>query len=229
MKLIIVGGLLVSLVLTFFVAIAGFSNFSNDLIIDQNIIDQKNNIQTVTEESCFENFDKIECKENVFLVIDGKKSIDPLVTGYTIKEKVFVPKFIEKEIYIEKKLIGEEKESPADRIKDSDLKVYGSFIRLNINDAFSRKYIDSNSMDPFIDEGTTTIEIRPKKEEEIKIGDIIAYSVEGYSYAFVHRVNDIGTDHNGIYFITKGDNYFKVDPEKIRFGDIEGIIVGILY
>ena len=84
-------------------------------------------------------------------------------------------------------------------------------------------------MDPLIDEGTTTIEIKPKYANEIKVGDIIAYDVDGYDYAFVHRVVEIGNDKQGVYFITKGDNYYKEDPNKVRFSDIEGIVVGILY
>lgn len=53
--------------------------------------------------------------------------------------------------------------------------------------------------------------------------------MEGYEYAFVHRVVDIGNDNTGIYFTTKGDNYYKEDPDKVRFSQIEGIVVGILY
>jgi len=78
-----------------------------------------------------------------------------------------------------------------------------------------------------IDEGTTTIEIKPKPQE-IKVGDIIAYNVKDYKYAIVHRVIEIGNDQEGIYFITKGDNYHKPD-EKVRFSQVEGIVVGVLY
>ena len=84
-------------------------------------------------------------------------------------------------------------------------------------------------MDPLIDEGTTTIEIKPKYDSDIKVGDIIAYDVDGYDYAFVHRVVEIGKDGKGVYFITKGDNFHKEDPNKLRLSDIEGIVVGILY
>jgi hypothetical protein len=49
------------------------------------------------------------------------------------------------------------------------------------------------------------------------------------NYAFVHRVVGIENDENGIYFVTKGDNYYKEDPYKVRFSQVDGIIVGILY
>ena len=126
-------------------------------------------------------------------------------------------------------LSNKEKPSPSDRIKDSDFSSVSNKTTINLNSAKLRKYIDSNSMDPLIDEGTTTIEITPKKENEIKVGDIISYKINGYDYALVHRVVGIGNDEDGIYFVTKGDNYWKEDPYKVRFSQIEGIVVGILY
>ena len=53
--------------------------------------------------------------------------------------------------------------------------------------------------------------------------------MEGYDYAFVHRVIKIGNDKDGIYFTTKGDNFWQEDPDKVRFSQVEGIVVGILY
>ena len=126
-------------------------------------------------------------------------------------------------------LSNKEKPSPSDRIKDADFSSINNKTTINLNSAKLRKYIDSNSMDPLIDEGTTTIEITPKKESEIKIGDIISYKIAGYDYALVHRVVAIGNDEDGIYFVTKGDNYYKEDPYRVRFSQVEGIVVGILY
>jgi len=184
----------------------------------------------IKEEECREEGGDIICTETLYIQNkDGDKI--PLMTGRTIKEKVFVPKYIEIEKIIieEKKLNGEEKESPADRIKDSDVNVFSNNVRIDIRNAKSRKFIDSNSMDPLIDEGTTTIEIKPKYASEIKVGDIIAYDVDGYDYAFVHRVIKIGNDAEGVYFVTKGDNYWQEDPDKVRFSQVEGVVVGILY
>ena len=182
------------------------------------------------EEECFEDAKDVICTETLYMRNEDGGKI-PLMTGHTIKETVFVPEYIEKEKIIveEKKANGEEKQSPADRIQDSDINVFANSVRIDIKNAKWRKFIDSNSMDPLIDEGTTTIEIKPKNADEIEVGDIIAYKVEGYDYAFVHRVIEIGNDENGVYFITKGDNYFKEDPDKVRFKDVEGVVVGILY
>ena len=182
------------------------------------------------EEECFEDAGDTICTETLYMQTgDGNKI--PLMTGNTIKETVFVPKYVEKEKIIveEKKANGEEKQSPADRLQDSDINVFANSVRVDIKNAKWRTYIDSNSMDPLIDEGTTTIEIKPKNANEIKVGDIIAFNAEGYDYAFVHRVVEIGNDENGIYFVTKGDNYYKEDSDKVRFEDVEGIVVGVLY
>ena len=183
----------------------------------------------VKEEECKENGGETICTQTLYIKDNGNKI--PLMSGHVIKEKVFIPKYVEKENIIveEKKANGEEKQSPADRLQDSGINVFANSVRIDIKNAKWRKIIDSNSMDPLIDEGTTTIEIKPKNADEIKVGDIIAYKVEGYDYAFVHRVVDIGNDENGVYLITKGDNYYKEDSEKVRFEDIEGIVVGILY
>lgn len=184
----------------------------------------------VKEEECKEADGDVICTETLYMKNDEGNKI-PLMTGYAIKEKVLVPKYVEKEKIIveEKKPYGEERESPANRIEDSDISVFGNNVRIDIKNAKSRKFIDSNSMDPLIDSGTTAIEIKPKNAGEIKVGDIISYNADGYDYAFVHRVAEIGNDAEGIYFVTRGDNYYKEDSEKVRFSQVEGIVVGILY
>ena len=194
---------------------------SNDNLIFESMI---------KEEECREDSGDIICTQTLYMQNkDGNKI--PLMTGYTITETIIVPEYIEVEKIVvkEKKLNGEEKEGPGDRIKDSDVQVFNNNIRIDIKNAKSRKFIDSNSMDPLIDEGTTTLEIKPKFASDIKVGDIIAYDVDGYDFAFVHRVVEIGKDNDGVYFITKGDNFYKEDPNKLRFSDIKGIVVGILY
>ncbi len=231
MKLIKLGVALVAVILTAIVALATVSHTGSTQITSNEGITIEGNVRTVKEEVCIDNSKDITCKEETYLEINGERYEIPIMTGFTIKEKVFVPEYVEKyKIVIEeKKLMGEERESPADRIKDSDVNAFSNSVRIDIKNAKWRNYIDSNSMDPLIDEGTTTIEINPKYPSDIKIGDIVAYDVDGYDYAFVHRVVDIGNDEEGVYFITKGDNFYKEDPDKLRFSDIEGIVVGILY
>ena len=85
-------------------------------------------------------------------------------------------KKIEKEyvqIQCDEKASGQELPSPKDRIKESNIELMQNKVIIYIKGANWRKYIDSNSMDPLIDEGTTTLEIKPNSPDDIKIGDII--------------------------------------------------------
>ena len=233
MKLLKLGVALVLLILATIVVLGNINYISNNFHNGELILED--GLKTYNEEVCVDNVGNITCEENIYVECDGIKYEVPMVTGYVVKEKVFVPEYVkigcvEPTIIVEeKKLIGEEKESPADRIKDSDVNTFSNSVRIDIKNARWRNYIDSNSMDPLIDKGSTTLEIKPKNANEIKVGDIIAHNVDGYDYAFVHRVIEIGNDEEGAYFITKGDNYWKEYTEKVRFSQVEGIIVGILY
>lgn len=120
-----------------------------------------------------------------------------------------------------------EKSSPADHIKENQIKVYNDRVELDINNAVWSKFTDTNSMDPFLDDGSNGIEIIPINESQIKIGDIISY--QSNDGVIVHRVIAIGNDEEGIYFIVKGDNNPVQDPNKVRFSQIKGILVGIIY
>ena len=231
MKLLKLGVVLVAVILTAIVALANasFINSNNDVSNDK--LSFENGLSTFKEEVCVDNFGDVTCTETTYIKCNGEEYKIPIMTGYVVHDKIYVPKYVEKEKVIieEKKAYGEERESPADRIDDEDINMFSNNVRIDIRNAKWRSYIDSNSMDPLIDEGTTTIEIKPKYASEIKVGDIVAYDVDGYDYAFVHRVVEIGNDENGVYFTTKGDNYFEEDADKVRFSQIEGIVVGILY
>jgi len=225
MKLLILGVVLVLVIVGVIATLTSTSYIENNEDSNDKLIFES----MFKEEECREVSGDIICTETLYMK-NGDNKI-PIMTGRTIKEIIIVPEYIEIEKIVvkEKKLYGEERKSPADRIKEDDVNVFSNSVRIDIKNAKSRKFIDSNSMDPLIDEGTTTIEIKPKFASDIKVGDIIAYDVDGYDYAFVHRVIEIGKDNEGVYFITKGDNFYKEDPNKIRFSGIEGVVVGILY
>lgn len=117
--------------------------------------------------------------------------------------------------------------SPADRIKEDQILVYEDMIIIKLSNVSLARYADTNSMDPVIDKEATGIEIVPKSEDDIHIGDIIVYENSGE--LIVHRVIAINYDEKGKYFIVKGDNNPTQDPKKVRFQDIKYILVGILY
>ena len=117
--------------------------------------------------------------------------------------------------------------SPSDWVKEEQIKVYPNQIILNVKDATWATFTPTGSMKPILDEKTNALEIKPSSPNDIKLGDIIAYeSPEGI---IIHRVIEKNIDENGIYFLVKGDNNFSQDPTKIRFENIKGVVIAIIY
>lgn len=129
---------------------------------------------------------------------------------------------------IDRVLTGE-RPGPANRITEDQIKVYDDRIVIEIKNAKWASFTDTNSMDPLLDEDSYALQIIPESEDEIQIGDIISYKLENLDQRVIHRVVYIGEDENGKYFIAKGDNNPEPDPEKIRFYQIERVLVGVLY
>lgn len=125
-------------------------------------------------------------------------------------------------------LKGTEVPSPNDWITGDDIAVYSGGVLLSILNATLVGYADTNSMDPLIDESAHGIEIQPVKER-LHTGDIISYRSRRAQVVIVHRIISIGEDELGRYYITKGDNNTDQDPEKVRFEDIEGVVVVVIY
>lgn len=122
---------------------------------------------------------------------------------------------------------GQEKISPHDRIDESQIFVYNDKVILQMKGASLAEYADTNSMDPLLDEGSNGIEIELKDENDVHVGDIVAY--ETSIGLIVHRIVEIGNDEKGKYFILKGDNNIENDPYKVRFNQIKYVLVGIIY
>ena len=122
---------------------------------------------------------------------------------------------------------GEELFSPSDWVKENQIKVYKDKITLEIEDASWASFTDTNSMDPFIDETSHAIEILPDDADEINVGDVISYQ---NSYGIIiHRVIEKSRDEEGIYFLVKGDNNNFQDPFKVRFSQVKGVVVAVVY
>jgi len=84
-------------------------------------------------------------------------------------------------------------------------------------------------MDPVLDEKANAIEIIPKSNNNIHVGDIISYKSDYADGTIIHRVIRIGNDEKGWYCIVKGDNNQSPDPGKIRFNQIKRVLVAIIY
>jgi len=122
---------------------------------------------------------------------------------------------------------GKELFSPSDWVKENQIKVYKDKITLDIKNATWASFTNTNSMDPFIDETSHAIEVLPEDANEINVGDVISYQS---SYGvIIHRVIKKGNDEKGIYFLVKGDNNRFQDPFKVRFDEIKGVVVAVVY
>lgn len=124
--------------------------------------------------------------------------------------------------------IPSEKQSPGDHLKQEQIHVYSNKVVIDLDNPRWAEFADTNSMDPVIDSEANSIEIIPNDFSEIKTGDIISYDA-GKEGIIIHRVMNTSFDNEGWYCITKGDNLKYPDPIKVRFKDIKGIVVGILY
>lgn len=121
-------------------------------------------------------------------------------------------------------------EFPQDRINGENFYMDGDEIVIrNIAYLVDDLYFTSRgtgSMYPLLDEGAETIIARPP-ENEIYEGDIITFRTD--DGLTVHRVVERGYDEKGLYFITKGDNNGITDDYKIRYENIEGVIIAVFY
>ncbi len=115
---------------------------------------------------------------------------------------------------------------PHDFITEENIIADKDQIIIKIENPVLSRYVNSESMLPILDEGTTGIGIKPGSEKDIYVGDIISFEQDGKM--LVHRVIKIDNDENGIYFITKGDNN-NLDDGKIRFADIDSVLVALVY
>ncbi len=120
-----------------------------------------------------------------------------------------------------------ERHSPSDWITEDQISVYSDKVILNVLNPIWAKFTNTNSMDPFIDELANAIEIKPRSAEQIQIGDVISYQT---SYGTViHRVVQKNADTQGVYYIVQGDNNTLQDPVKVRFAEVEGVVIAVIY
>ena len=122
-----------------------------------------------------------------------------------------------------------ERLSPSDHVKEEQIHVYSDRVVLDIKGANWAKFTNTNSMDPYMDEDSNSIEIKPTTPNDIKEGDIISYYSSITGDLVVHRVVGKDNDSRGVFYIVKGDNNSQKDPEKVRFEQVHGVLVGIIY
>ncbi len=119
--------------------------------------------------------------------------------------------------------------SPADRISESQIKATDDAVVIKIANAAIGRFESTSSMSPLLDNKSTAILIRPQKAADINDGDIIAYQSQEAGGLVAHRVILTGSDEKGWFTVAKGDNSKINDPQKVRFGQIKYVVIGILY
>jgi signal peptidase I len=117
--------------------------------------------------------------------------------------------------------------SPGDRIKDGNLFVFRDRVEINKSNLIWAKIKDTHSMEPVLNAGAISLELPPSSTSDIQVGDIISYQYQ--DKVIIHRVVLLGNDEEGWFAATKGDNNSVPDSYKVRFNDIKGVVVGILY
>lgn len=120
-----------------------------------------------------------------------------------------------------------DREAPSDHLRSDKIYVYDDKIIIELNNPTVTRFTDTNSMVPVLDKGANGVEIKPESPDDISVGDIISFKMD--NYIIVHRVVKIGYDKEGVYYLTRGDNAPFNDPEKIRFNQVQGIIVVVIY
>lgn len=120
-----------------------------------------------------------------------------------------------------------ERQSPGNWVKEEQIKVYPDKVILDLPGASWAKFTDTNSMDPFLDAEANALEISPADAEAIKVGDVISYQ-SPYG-VLIHRVIEKGQDQEGFYYYVQGDNNTFRDPFKVRFEEVKGVVVAVVY
>jgi hypothetical protein len=126
-------------------------------------------------------------------------------------------------------LSSNEVKSPGDWVKESQVRMRNQSVTIMVPNATWATFTDTNSMDPVIDSTSHAIKVMPKNESDIKIGDIVSYQPDDLEGIVIHRIVEKGIDEQGTFFITKGDNNKSPDPSKVRFSQITGVVVAIVY
>ena len=119
--------------------------------------------------------------------------------------------------------------SPVNRIRMDQIFVHEDEVVIKLKSPKWAIFTDTNSMDPVIDSTTKAIQVVPQADNDINVGDIVAYESRYKEGIVTHRVVEINSDENGWYSRLKGDNNDYVDPGKVRFEQIRRVVIAVIY
>jgi hypothetical protein len=130
---------------------------------------------------------------------------------------------------LEKYFFSGENIAPSNKISEEQIQVYDDKVVISVQNVSWAKFLDTGSMLPTLSENANSLEIAPTSPKDINEGDIITYRSTELKDLIIHRVVEIGEDDQGWYAMTKGDNNKLIDPYKVRFDQIERILIGVIY
>lgn len=169
-----------------------------------------------------EQIDYIQIKDNL-----QESNMEKLIEHQEDLTKKVIDLGFEQQIVDKINLMREEMPAPFDHIKKEQIVITGNKIIIQNKNINWAEYTGSGSMNPILTSTANGIEIKPRDVNSIHVGDIISYYYN--NELIVHRVVKIGVDDEGWYAITKADNLQKEDPIKIRFNQINGVLIGVIY
>ncbi len=120
-------------------------------------------------------------------------------------------------------------DAPSDKIKEDKIRVLSDRVIIFVDKPQLAYFAPTGSMKPTFDEKSNAIEIIPKSSDDLKVGDIVSYKSKITNEIIIHRIINITYDTHGWYCVVKGDNNPEPDNEKVRFNQIQRVVVGILY
>src|SRR3989338_2335940 len=120
------------------------------------------------------------------------------------------------------------KQSPSDWVKADQIKVYKDRVVIDEQNVIWAEFTDTKSMDPTFDSTAHALEIVPKSSDQLNIGDIISYNSPYANIPLIHRITEIGNDGEW-YAVVKGDNNDVSDPGKVRFENVNRVVIALIY
>jgi len=118
---------------------------------------------------------------------------------------------------------------PAGRVAKEDIHIYPDRACISLKEPSIASYTDTASMKPMLGSSAKGIEIQPNGPQDVHMGDIVSYRSEYAHGLVVHQVFNISYDENGWYAVMKGINNKEADPGRVRFNQINKILVMAIY
>jgi len=115
------------------------------------------------------------------------------------------------------------------RLQKEDIRIYEDKVIVSVDSPVIARFTDTDSMKPTFDSEANAIEIVPESPEEINVGDIASYYSNIANTVIIHRVVETGYDEQGWYAYFEGDALDERDPEKVRFNQIQRVVVMMIF